>query len=158
MSLLEIIKPIKLLSGAHADTGTTGQGCFMNVIAYLNGEPQITDRSPCVCLTIRPIAVRFNDFLKDDERELMMPYIERAMGSTTNDINEMSRRAWLAADLANKCSVIAAAAGRWAADSEKFRDQIKQAYIEFMDAALPAANQLPEAAIRRAEKLAALAA
>ena len=26
------IEPIKLLKGSHDDTGTTGQGCFMNVI------------------------------------------------------------------------------------------------------------------------------
>lgn len=37
------IEPIKLLRGQHKDTATTGQGCFMNVIAYLNGDPQITD-------------------------------------------------------------------------------------------------------------------
>ena len=32
------IEPIRLLAGSHADTGTTGKGCFMNVVAYLNGE------------------------------------------------------------------------------------------------------------------------
>lgn len=41
------IKPIRLLKGSYADTKTTGQGCFMNVVAYLNGESQITDSSPC---------------------------------------------------------------------------------------------------------------
>ena len=29
------IEPIKLLQGSHAETGKTGMGCFMNVIAYL---------------------------------------------------------------------------------------------------------------------------
>ena len=55
--ITEIIKPIKLLSGTHNDTAQTGQGCFMNVIAYLNGEPQITDQSDCVCYVVRPIAI-----------------------------------------------------------------------------------------------------
>ena len=54
------IKPIKLLKGSHADTGSTGQGCFMNVAAYLNGDDQITDSSPCVCVTIRPIVIFLN--------------------------------------------------------------------------------------------------
>ena len=52
-SITEIIAPIKLLAGTHEDTAKTGSGCFMNVIAYLNGEPQITDQSPCVCVTVR---------------------------------------------------------------------------------------------------------
>lgn len=91
-TILEIIKPIKLLSGSHSDTGQTGQGCFMNVIAYLNGEDQITDCSPCVCGIARPLLSRLNDFLKDSERQEMLPYIERAMGSATDDKVEIKRR------------------------------------------------------------------
>jgi hypothetical protein len=91
-TILEIIKPIKLLSGSHSDTGKTGQRCFMNVIAYLNGEDQITDNSPCVCGIARPLLIRFNDFLKDSERQEMLPYIERAMGSATGDKVEIQRR------------------------------------------------------------------
>jgi hypothetical protein len=107
MSIGKIIEPIKLLAGTHADTGQTGQGCFMNVIAYLNGEPQITDQSTCVCFTVRPIAICLNDFLRDGERARMLPYIERAMGSATDDRKEWERRAFLAADMAQKCSNIA---------------------------------------------------
>lgn len=101
------IEPIKLLAGTHADTGTTGQGCFMNVIAYLNGEAQITDQSPCVCVTIRPIAIWLNDYLRSDERARMIPYIERAMGSATTDTAELVRRAYLAAGMAKTMSTIA---------------------------------------------------
>ena len=81
----EIIKPIKLLSGSHADTATTGQGCFMNVIAYLNGESQITDQSPCVCFMVRPLAIKLNDLGNDEQRQRLMPFVMRAMGSTTAD-------------------------------------------------------------------------
>jgi hypothetical protein len=86
------IKPIKLLSGSHADTGTTGQGCFMNVIAYLNGESQITDQSPCVCVTIRPIAIWLNDFATDEQRQRLLPFVLRAMGSATDDREVMNKR------------------------------------------------------------------
>ena len=86
------IKPIKLLSGSHADTGATGQGCFMNVIAYLNGESQITDKSPCVCVTIRPIAIWLNDFANEEQRQRLLPFVMRAMGTTTDDKVEMTRR------------------------------------------------------------------
>lgn len=84
-NLLEVIRPISLLSGSHPDTAQTGSGCFMNVIAYLNGEPQITDRSPCVCLSIRSVAIWLNDFLQDGERNRLLPYVQRAMGTATDD-------------------------------------------------------------------------
>jgi hypothetical protein len=90
------IEPIRLLSGSHADTGTTGQGCFMNVVAYLNGEPQITDQSPCVCVYVRPLAIRLNDCASDEQRQRMLPFVLRAMGSATEDKAVMhSRRARL---------------------------------------------------------------
>jgi hypothetical protein len=79
------IKPIKLLSGTHCDTARTGQGCFMNVIAYLNGDSQITDNSPCVCVTIRPIVIFLNDFADDNQRQKLLPFVLRAMGTNTND-------------------------------------------------------------------------
>jgi len=79
------IEPIKLLKGSHADTAQTGQGCFMNVIAYLNGEPQITDQSPCVCVTVRPLAIRLNDTADDEQRQRLLPFVMRAMGSATKD-------------------------------------------------------------------------
>jgi len=105
--LLDLFKPIKLLSGSHADTGTTGRGCFMNVIAYLNGESQITDRSTCVCVVVRPIAIWINDYLTDSERHILLPYIERAMGSATCDRIELSRRAGRAVKVAEEMRDIA---------------------------------------------------
>jgi hypothetical protein len=79
------IEPIKLLSGSHADTAQTGSGCFMNVIAYLNGEPQITDESPCVCRSIRRPVIWINDYLEDSERHLLVPFVQRAMGTATDN-------------------------------------------------------------------------
>ena len=90
------IEPIKLLSGSHADTAQTGHGCFMNVIAYLNGEPQITDQSPCVCVYVRPLAIRLNDCGTGEQRQRLLPFVMRAMGSATEDKAVMaSRRARL---------------------------------------------------------------
>ena len=105
--LLDVFKPIKLLSGSHADTGKTGQGCFMNVIAYLNGEPQITDQSTCVCVVVRPVAIWINDYLTDSERHILLPYVERAMGSATCDQKELSRRAQRAVKMAEEMRDIA---------------------------------------------------
>ena len=108
MDILNVIKPITLLKGSHADTGTTGQGCFMNVIAYLNGEPQITDQSPCVCPVVRPIAIWLNDYMRANERQQLLPFIMRAMGSATTDKGELVRRAWLAVDFANEMKKVSA--------------------------------------------------
>ncbi len=80
------IKPIKLLKGSHCDTGITGQGCFLNIIAYLNGESQITDQSTCVCVTVRPMAIELNDFGDDEQRQRLLPFVMRAMGSATEDV------------------------------------------------------------------------
>ena len=117
MSITDIIQPIKLLSGSHEDTGKTGQGCFMNVIAYLNGEPQITDESTCVCVTVRPIAIWLNDFMVDSERAQLIPYIERAIGSATTDQKELSRRAWRAVKMAEEMRDLAAASDASAASA-----------------------------------------
>jgi hypothetical protein len=120
--LLDAFKPLRLLSGPHADTGTTGQGCFMNVIAYLNGEAQITDQSTCVCVVVRPIAIWINDYLMDSERDILLPYIGRAMGSATRDQKELFRRATRAAGMAEEMRDIADAdvtAAAYAADAAK---------------------------------------
>ena len=86
------IAPIKLLSGHHKDTATTGSGCFMNVVAYLNGESQITDDSPCVCITVRPLARRLNDYSTYEQRQRLLPFVLRAMGSATEDEQVMYSR------------------------------------------------------------------
>jgi hypothetical protein len=64
----------------------------MNVISYLNGEAQITDKSTCVCPTIRLIAIWLNDFADDELRQRMVPFILRAFGSATDNKVEMERR------------------------------------------------------------------
>ena len=92
MNITEIIKPITLLSGSHSDTAQTGQGCFMNVVAYLNGEAQITDQSDCVCYVMRPLLIFANDFMTSDERQQLVPFIERAMGSRTDDKEIITKR------------------------------------------------------------------
>lgn len=96
------IQEIKLLKGHHADTGVTGQGCFMDVVAYLNGETIITDNSPCVCPILRPMLVRYNDVTTDAQRQLLLPYLLRATGSKTTDFDELKRRMALVVQYAEK--------------------------------------------------------
>ena len=113
-TITEIIKPITLLRGSHKDTGQTGQGCFMNVVAYLNGEAQITDQSKCVCVTIKPIAIWLNDYLRDNERVRMIPFIERALGSATTDKDELNRRLALVVTFAEQARDISTQSDEYA--------------------------------------------
>jgi hypothetical protein len=79
------ITPIRLLKGHHDDTARTGSGCFMDVAAYLNGDEVITDESPCVCSLIRPVIIAMNDTMSDEDRQTLLPFMVRAMGSATED-------------------------------------------------------------------------
>ena len=117
MNITKIIAPIKLLAGSHTDTWETGQGCFMNVIAYLNGEPQITDQSECVCITVRPMAIFLNDLANNEQRQRMVPLILRALGSTTDDKVEIERRLALLVEFAQWQAELAAES---ATDSAKY--------------------------------------
>ena len=101
--LLNIIKPIKLLAGSHANTGETGQGCFMNVIAYLNGEAKITDQSTCVCPSMHKLLIYANDLMvPKGDGHLLLPFIERAMGSATS--GDIKYRLGLVVDFAKWCA------------------------------------------------------
>ena len=64
----------------------------MNVVSYLNGESQITDESPCVCVTVRPLAIKLNDLGTDEQRQRLLPFVLRAMGSATRDLKVLDAR------------------------------------------------------------------
>ena len=177
------IEPIKLLKGSHKDTGQTGLGCFMNVIAYLNGEPQITDESPCVCVTVRTIAVWLNDYMTDEERPQLLPFITRAMGSATEDKDTLVRRTSLCADYVERLAARsasaewatwaardAARAAAWAVESSAawpvessasdypaFRGELIAGTLALLDAMLPPATELQQEQIDRAQRLVELA-
>jgi hypothetical protein len=147
------IAPIILLRGNNEDTGTTGQGCVMNVIAYLNGEDQITDQSECVCYVIRPLFIWFNDFLKDQDRKVLIPYIFKAMGSATKDRVEIHRRLSLIVGFAkNKSKYAVESAAESAAESAESAADYAVKWAE------SAAEFAAESAVKWAESAAESAA
>ena len=149
------IKPIPLLKGSHGDTNTTGQGCFMNVIAYLNGEPQITDQSPCVCVTIRPIAIFLNDFANDEQRQRLLPFVLRAMGTTTEDRAVMNLRIAAVVKYAEFNARLAAsyAASASSSAAASRREAIFQAGLDYLESVCPPAPEVNQTIINRANKL-----
>jgi len=86
------ISPIKLLRGSHHDTARTGHGCVMNVISYLQGDPIITDRPAGVCPAIRLLAVVLNDWSSDEQRQRLIPFIERMMDSVAPEVSMQTWR------------------------------------------------------------------
>ena len=112
-----MIEPIKLLAGSHADTAETGSGCFMNVIAYLNGEAQINDQSECVCYVMRPLAIYANDLFGDKDRQKLLPFILRALGSRTYDKAVITERLRHVVAFAEKQGQYAAEYAKYAAES-----------------------------------------
>jgi hypothetical protein len=124
----------------------------MNVIAYFNAEPEITDCSPSVCGVVRPIAVWINDYLVDAERHILLRYIERARGSATVDRRALLGRANLAVQMAYEMRDIgrgqpiaatyaarAAAAARAAQSAGKI-EQVAHYAVEAADCATNAAS------------------
>ena len=91
-SVLEIIKPIVLCVGTH-DISRTGQGCVMNVASYLAGDQVITDRPRSVDPTIGRLARTDNDFSNQTDRQGLLPYVMRMIGSTTTDRGVLAKRA-----------------------------------------------------------------
>ena len=108
----EIIKPIQLKFGTHADVATTGQGCFKNVLAYLNGE-----------------------------RQLLIPFIERAMGSKTTDKDEVNRRIKLVVEFSNEYAQYTAN-----------RKNIIDAAFDFLNESLPKTVNHSPPVIERAKE------
>lgn len=87
---------IKLSKGAHANP-KEGM-CIMEVIAYIEGEKH-TDHPKCACPIVTEFAIRTNDWMTDEERELLLPYVLRIAGSkATSDLEQ--QRTYMAADYA----------------------------------------------------------
>ena len=148
-----MIEPIKLLAGSHADTAQTGQGCFMNVIAYLNGEAQITDQSECVCFVMRPLAIYANDLFNDEDRQKLLPFILRAIGSRTDDRAVITERLRHVVAFAEKQSQSAAESAKSAKSAEYAKSAAK--YAEY---AAKSAKYAAKSAAKYAAKYAAKSA
>ena len=98
--------------------------CFMNVIAYLNGEAQITDKSECVCFVMRPMAIYAYHLFNDDDRQKLLPFILRALGSRTDDKAVITERLRHVVAFAEK-------QGQYAANYAKYADWYAAKYAKY---------------------------
>lgn len=89
------------LDGIHLDAGShpeDGRGCVMEWTARFAGE-KVTDHPTCTSPVLTAFAIRFNDGLPDDERQRLIPFIPRLVG-TAGDVEADRRRRYLAVDWA----------------------------------------------------------
>ncbi len=87
---------IKLSAGNH-NTPQDGM-CIMECVAYIEGEKH-TDHPKCADPVITTFAMKTNDWMKEDERGALLPFVLRIAGSkSTTEIER--QRAYMCADYA----------------------------------------------------------
>jgi len=86
----------------HLDQGehaSPGEGmCAMELVSFVAGEP-FSDAPKCVCRVIGAFVRAWNDGLPDDTRDnLLLPILPALIGTATEDLALIERRAMMAAD------------------------------------------------------------
>jgi hypothetical protein len=90
----ELPADFKLARGGHR---SVEEGmCATESVAWLAGEP-FTASPSCMSRVLRVYVQRLNDSWNDDERQDLLPYLPRCIGTAATDAIER-RRAYLAAD------------------------------------------------------------
>lgn len=99
---------VQLARGAHSPD--EGKGCLMEVVSMLAGEP-FSDTPECACPVLSGFARRTNDWMHEEERQLLWPFTTRLVNSRGSK-EETRRRAYRMADWA--CREVAPLALEWA--------------------------------------------
>ena len=84
-----------LKSGGHEPDSTF---CLMEAVAYVAGEPW-SDAPACACPVLSAYGRALNDNMDDTDRQLLIPFIPRLVGSKSTPEVEQ-RRGYLMADTA----------------------------------------------------------
>ncbi len=105
-----------LKAGWHA---TREQGvCFMEAVAWFNNEPH--SASPeCACPVIGAYAIKTNDWLSDEARQVLVNLIPQMVGTKSSLAVEVKRAQYLAGVARTVSARHAADAAGYAADAAK---------------------------------------
>jgi hypothetical protein len=142
------VEKITLLSGAHT---TREEGvCAMELVAWLADEPH-SDHPQCTSPVISTFLRTWNDGLNDTERQMLKPYLIKAIGTNTGPEDDL-KRAWMLVDW--ECRVFSPAWLRLAGIDEEAR--ALEAHDELTDIAgltalQPDLNKARETAGRKAD-------
>jgi hypothetical protein len=89
-------RTVRLAKGGHKPG--EGKACLLEVVSMLAGEP-FSDDPECACPVLASFGRRTNDWLNDDERQLLWQFTTRIVGSRADRETEQ-RRAYRMADWA----------------------------------------------------------
>lgn len=87
-----------LARGKHSDPSVGA--CIMEYVSYLAGE-EFSDKPGCVDINLAGFARAINDILPDEERQALLPFISRLMGTYPD---YQVRQAWYQATVGPKNS------------------------------------------------------
>lgn len=91
MNITELMKDIKLSVGLHR---TPEDGiCAMEFVAWLEGLPH-SDKPECACPVIGAYVRALNDSLPEEERQELIPYLPRLVGTVSPE-HEQERAEYL---------------------------------------------------------------
>jgi len=90
------LKGMRLAYSSHPDR--SNGLCAMEVVAWMAGEPH-SDRPKCASPVIAAVMRSLNDWLNDDDRQVLKPYLPKLLNTAGSKELEL-RRAFRAADYA----------------------------------------------------------
>ena len=85
-----------LAHGGHKPPNGHFEACLLEAVAYVAGEPW-SDHPECVCPVLAEFGRSWNDALSDEDRQILLPYIPRLIGTRSTPEVE-TKRAWMATD------------------------------------------------------------
>jgi hypothetical protein len=94
LKLRKLPEGLKLAAGAH--TSPEHGMCVMEAVAFVAGERH-SDSPECASPILASFLRAWNDGLPDDQRQRLLPYVERLVGTKGDDVAEQ-KRGLLAAD------------------------------------------------------------
>lgn len=88
-----IMQGVRLSKGAHERAGA--EMCAMEMVAWLDGEPH-SDKPQCACPIIGRFVIGLNDRMRDGERNALLPFLPRIVGTRADRAAELRRAEFLA--------------------------------------------------------------
>jgi hypothetical protein len=94
---------LRLDKGSHEPPNGEFAVCLLEAVSYVAGE-RWTDHPECVCPVLAAFGRSWNDSLNDEDRQMLVPYIPRLVGTrSTPQVEEA--RAWMATEwLVRECA------------------------------------------------------
>jgi len=132
----EKLSQVKLTAGQH-DNPRSG-GCAMDMVSWLQ-YGHAGDHPECVCPVIATFIRQVNDFLPDDQRQRLVPYLLRFSGTVSKE-HEQQRAEYLAWKSVTVFTPLVLEAAELREDAEKLKALPQNTSMQELEAAASAAS------------------